>query len=81
MDIPISEEFKKTISFYVEACETRRADHIITSLIQEGVVDKEYRDLIFSDGESNGYDINMDLLVLDAIEDEIKRQLLKKFDE
>lgn len=83
MDIPISEEFKKTINYYIELSETKRVDHIVNSLIEGGVVDREYGHLIFSEGEgeSNEYNIDADLLVLDAIEDEIKRQLLKKFDE
>lgn len=80
--IPISEEFKETIAYFIEKSETNRVDHILRHMIESGYIDEEYGHLIFA-GDIDGhpeYDVHTDLIVIDAIEDEIKRQLLEKFD-
>lgn len=77
--INLTEEFKEIIAQFVNKCDTRRVDHILYSIINQGWIDEEYAHLIFSeDGE---YNSKMDLIVLDAVEDEIKRQLLIKYNE
>ncbi len=81
MDILLSEEFKNTIRYFVNMSDTRRADHILTALVEQSVIDDEFGHLIYPAGNDHEYDPKADILVLDAVEDEIKRQLLNKFDE
>ena len=79
--ISISDEFKETIAYLIERSETSRVDHILRNMIEEGYIDDEYGHLIFAgDDEVSEYDVQVDLEVIDAVEDEIKRQLLEKFD-
>jgi len=47
-------------------------------LMELGLIDGEYEHLIFSE---ETYNAEMDQLVADAIEDEVKRQLLLKYNE
>ena len=78
--INISEDFKEVISHFVESSETRRADHILSKMVEQGFVDGEYGHLIFSgDDDYPEYNSHVDIEVLDAIEDEIKKQLLVKY--
>jgi hypothetical protein len=81
MEILITEEFKKTISQHIEMSESGQPDSILTTLIEQGHIDEEYGHLIFPERDKNNFEYNLktDLLVLDALEDEIKRQLLTKF--
>lgn len=75
--IIISEDFKEAIANLVEQSESSRADHILRDMVESGCVDDEFGHLIF--GEEEQYNVQADLEVLDAIEDEIKLQLLKKY--
>lgn len=78
--ISITDSFKETIAYFVENSESNRVDHILTEMIESGQIDKEYGHIIFAgDSEIEEYNIEVDLIVLDAIEDEIKRQLLVKY--
>jgi len=77
--INISEEFKKTIKQIINSNEDcKRVDHIMIELMELGLIDGEYEHLIFSE---ETYNAEMDQLVADAIEDEVKRQLLLKYNE
>lgn len=78
--ITITESFKETIAYFVENSDSNRVDYILTEMVESGQIDKEYGHIIFA-GESDieEYNIEVDLIVLDAIEDEIKRQLLIKY--
>lgn len=79
--IELTDEFKATISYFVERSETNRTDYILRELIEGSFVDYEFGHLIFPESTNNQtYDEQMDLVVLDAVETEIKRQLLDKFD-
>ena len=78
--IIISDDFKQTIAHFIEQSETNHVDLILTDLVESGYVDGEFGHLIFSeDKDTPGYNVQTDLVVLDAIEDEIKRQLLVKY--
>jgi hypothetical protein len=80
--ITIPDHFKQTIAHVIEQSESSRADHILTTLVESGWVDDEFGHLIFAgDDEVSEYDVQVDLVVLDAIEDEVKRQLLVKYNE
>jgi hypothetical protein len=78
--IIITEDFKETIAYFIEKSETTRVDHILRKMVEGGYVDDQFGHLIFAgDSEVSEYNIEIDLVVLDAIEDEIKRQLLVKY--
>ena len=80
--IEITEEFKSTIKYFVDRSDSNRVDYILRELIEQSFVDSEFGHLIYQDSEqeTNEYNSEMDCLVLDAVETEIKKQLLEKFD-
>jgi hypothetical protein len=80
--IIITEDFKETIAYFIEKSENTRVDHILRDMIEGGYIDDEFGHLIFAgDSDTTEYNIETDLVVLDAVEDEIKRQLLIKYNE
>lgn len=78
-EISITEEFKATINYFVNQCDTRRVDHILRTLTEQGMVDDEFGNIIYT--ENGDYIEEVDCLVLDTIETEIKNQLVRKFNE
>lgn len=80
--IIISEDFKQVIAHFIKNSDSNRVDHIIADMGEQGFIDGEFGHLIFgSDPKQPEYNIDMDLQVLDAVEDEIKKQLLVKYNE
>jgi hypothetical protein len=78
--IIISEEFKQTIAHFIKNSETNHVGHIIADMGEQGFIDGEFGNLIFGEDPHNpDYNVNMDLEVIDAVEDEIKKQLLVKY--
>lgn len=77
--IEITEEFKATIEHFIARSETDKVNHILSALVEGGYVDDEFGHLIYIEPD-NAYNPEMDNIVLDAVENEIKKQLLKKFD-
>lgn len=76
----ITDDFKETIAYFIEHSESNRVDYILREMVEKGYIDDEYGHIIFAgDSETPEYDVQTDLIVLDAIEDEIKRQLLVKY--
>lgn len=80
--IEITEEFKATIKYFIKRSETSRVDHIVRELIEQCVIDEEFGYLIYLETENGNYEYNpdMDERVLSAVENEIKAQLLTKYD-
>ena len=86
MNINITECTKLAIKDLIEKFESKRADLILDELLHSGFIDEEYKQYIFNfepedDPDYISYDQNGEALVIDAIEDEIKNQLLKKYNE
>jgi len=81
MNINISDEFKNTIKYFIEHSETKKVNDILRDLIEQSYVDDEFGHLIWPDPEQEQYDEEADALVIDAVETEIKNQLLVKFNE
>lgn len=80
--IIISEDFKQVIAHFIKNSDTNHVDHIIADMGEQGFIDGEFGHLIFGTNlDYPEYDIDMDLQVLDAVEDEIKKQLLIKYNE
>lgn len=78
--IHINEEFKDIIKTCIKHSDTLKVNYILRDLIEGGYIDDEFGHLIFPHDENvdSSYDAEMDAIVLDAIEDEIKLQLLEK---
>ena len=73
--IPISENFKKLIKTLIEEEQYQRVDTIFNWLYKEG------RDKVNQEFNVDLVDEETQILIWDEIEDEIKRQLLIKFNE
>lgn len=80
--IEITEEYKAIIKYYVNCSETNKVNDVITEMIQQCTIDEEFGHLIYLETENGDYVYNsdMDERVLEVVENEVKKQLLTKYD-
>lgn len=77
--IPISDKFKKLIKSLIRKDEFLRVDKVMDFLSDEGHIEKEFSK--FFNPEKGEYDPEMELIIYDEVEDEVKRQLLERLNE
>lgn len=79
MDVNITKEFKNTINYVISHSKSKRTDEVLRELIEQSYVDDEFGHLIWPEQEQ--YNEEADALVIDAVETEIKNQLLARINE